>query len=57
MTPNHSAEMHVRLTIRESETSPTCPMGRTRAEVGGLVVDRFQLGDLVLSQVDNVEVR
>lgn len=49
--------MHVRLTIRESETSPTCPMGRTRAEVGGLVVDRFQLGDLVLSQVDNVEVR
>ena len=56
MTPKHSAEVHVCLTIRESEISPTCPAGRTRTEVSGLV-DRFQLGDLFPGQVDNFEVR
>ncbi len=43
------------LTIGESKISPPCPVGRTRAEVRGLV-DQFQLGNLFLGQVDNFEV-
>lgn len=51
-----SAEVHMYLTIREAEVSPTRPAGITRSEVSGLV-DRFQLGNLFLGQVDNFEVR